>query len=158
MDFTLVISHAQCTLKLYLSTDRLQNPLWKRCQYLSSLVSPPQSQPKASVLAHHPDRWSPLQNRNVANVTQNFDLSDISAAMLEMRKCATRMRHKIGYKHRPAILKLPGVFQPPIEAEQANNIKVELKKSNPFLTKMHNTHAISVLVRGAINRDDWVRC
>lgn len=158
MDFTLVISHAQCMLKLYLSTDRLQNPLRKRCQYLSSLVSPPQSQPKASVLAHHPDRRSPLQNRNVANVTQNFDLSDINAAMLEMRKCATRMRHKVGYKRRPAILRLPGVFQPPIEAEQANNKKVGLKKSNPFLTKMHNTHAISVLIRGAINRDEWVRC
>lgn len=158
MDFTLVVSHAQCTLKLYLSTDRLQNPLRKRCQYLSSLVNPPQSQPKASVLTHHPDRWSPLQNRNVANVTENFDLSDISAAILEMRKCATRIRHKVEYKRRSAILRLLGVFQPPIEAEQANNTKVGIKKAPPLFDKMHNVHAASVLVRGAKNRNELISC
>lgn len=92
MDFTLVVSHAQDTLKLYLSTDRLQNLLRKRCQYLVSLVNPPQSRPKASVLEHQPDRWSPLQNLNLAHVTQNFDLSDVSAAMHQDAKT----RHTYG--------------------------------------------------------------
>lgn len=133
MDFTLVISHAQCTRKLYMSTDRLQNSLRKKCQYLSSLVNPPQSQPKASVLEHQPHRWPPLQNRNVVNVTQNFDLFDVRAAMLELRKRATRMHHKIGYKRSSAILRLLGVFQLPTEAEQASDTKVGLKKRRiPF--------------------------
>lgn len=158
MDFTLVVSHAQDTLKLYLSTDRLQNLLRKRCQYLVSLVNPPQSRPKASVLEHQPDRWSPLQNLNLAHVTQNFDLSDVSAAMLKMRKRATRMGHTVGYKRRSAISRLLKIFQLPTEAEQSSNTKVGPKKANPFLTKMHNLHAVSVLVRGATNRNDCIRC
>ncbi|PTC01311.1 hypothetical protein C9975_02800 [Thalassospira xiamenensis] len=149
MDFTLVVSHAQGTLKLYLSTDRLQNLLRKRCQYIVSFVNPPQSQSKASVLEHHPDKWSSLQDLNVAHVTQNFDLSNVSAAMLEMRKRATRMGHKVGYKRRSAIFRLLGFLQLSTEAEQFNDTEFGPKKANSFLTKKHNAHAISFLARGA---------
>lgn len=132
MDFTLVVSHVQDTLKLSLSTDRLQNLLQKRCQYLVGLVNPPQSRPKASVLEHQPDRWPPLQDLNLAHVTQNFDLSDVSAAMLKMRKRATRMGHTVGYKCRSAIFRLLKIFNFLQKQSNLTIQKLDLKRRIPF--------------------------